>query len=161
MNLSVGSAFIQPTFDNFNTHFIVAARVHATPGVYSDSENYGVLVDYQSYATAYTKDSGGGTLAPTCVWLQTRGDAASLASVRRAYPMLQDRRASLSTLQSDPLHINLVSLLGAGIAVGLLLALAGTLFSAWLNASGRLTSFAILRALGMVPRKIAAVLLWE
>lgn len=161
LNLSVGSSFIQPTFDNFNTHFIVAAIVHAIPGVYSTSENYGLLVDYQSYATAYTKDSGGGTLAPDYAWLQTRSDAASLASVRRAYPMLQDRRASLGTLQSDPLHINLVSLLGAGIAVGLLLALAGTLFSAWLNASGRLTSFAVLRALGMVPRKIAAVLLWE
>src|SRR5713101_2845633 len=125
MNLSVGSAFIQPTFDNFNTHFIVAAIVHAIPGVYSDSEDFGLLVDYQSYATAYAKDSGGGTLAPNYAWLQTRGDAASLASVRRAYPMLQDRRTSRRTLQSDPLHINLVSLLGAGIAVGLLLALAG------------------------------------
>ena len=161
LNLSVGSSFIQPTFDNFNTHFIVAAIVHAIPGVYSDSEDFGLLVDYQSYTTAYTKDSGGGTLAPNYAWLQTRGDAASLASVRRAYPMLQDRRASLATLQSDPLHINVMSLLGAGIVVGLLLALAGTLFSAWLNASGRLTSFAVLRALGMAPRKIAAVLLWE
>jgi ABC-type antimicrobial peptide transport system permease subunit len=120
-----------------------------------------LLVDYQSYATTYTKDSGGGTLAPNYAWLQTRSDATSLAIVRKAYPMLQDRRAMLNTLQSDSLHINYMSLLGTGIAVGLLLALAGTLFSAWLNASGRLTSFAVLRALGMVPRKIAAVLLWE
>jgi ABC-type antimicrobial peptide transport system permease subunit len=161
LNLSVGSSFIQPTFDNFNTHFIVAAIVHAIPGSFSDSENYGLLDDYQSYANTYTKDSGGGTLAPNYAWLQTRSDATALASVRKAYPMLQDRRAMLNTLQSDSLHINLVSLLGAGIAVGLLLALAGTLFSAWLNASGRLTIFAVLRALGMVPRKIATVLLWE
>jgi ABC-type antimicrobial peptide transport system permease subunit len=161
LNLSVGSSFIQPTFDNFNTHFIVVAIVHAIPGSYSNSENYGLLVDYQSYATTYTKDSGGETLVPNYSWLQTRSDATSLASVRKAYPMLQDRRATLNTLQSDSLHINFMSLLGTGIAVGLLLALAGTLFSAWLNASGRLTSFAVLRALGMVPRKIAAVLLWE
>jgi ABC-type antimicrobial peptide transport system permease subunit len=161
LNLSVGSSFIQPTFDNFNTHFIVAAIVHAIPGSYSDSENYGLLVDYQSYANTYTKDSGGGTIAPNYAWLQTRSDATSLTSVRKAYPTLQDRRAMLNSLQSDSLHINIVSLLGTGIAVGLLLALAGTLFSAWMNASGRLTSFAVLRALGMVPRKIAAVLLWE
>lgn len=161
LNLSVGSSFILRTVDGFNTHVIVAAIVHAIPGVYSDQGGFDFLVDYQSYATAYTKDSGGGMLAPNYAWLQTRSDAASLASVRKAYPMLQDRRAILNTMQSDPLHVNLESLLGAGIAVGLLLALAGTLFSAWLNASGRLTSFAVLRALGMIPRKIAAVLLWE
>lgn len=161
LNVSVGSSFIIPTSDGFNTHMVVAAIVHAVPGMYTDGENLGFLVDYQSYATAYSKDSGGGTISPNFAWLQTRGDAASLASARKAYPTLDDRRAILGKLQNDPLHINLISLLGAGIAVGLLLALAGTLFSAWLNASGRLTSFAVLRALGMIPRKIAAVLLWE
>ncbi len=161
MSLSVGSSFIIPTSDGFNTHMIVAAIVHAIPGMYTDGENFGFLVDYQSYTTVYTKDSGGGTISPNFAWLQTRSDAASLASARKAYPTLEDRRAVLDELQSDALHINLISLLGAGVVVGLLLALAGTLFSAWLNASGRLTSFAVLRALGMIPRKIAAVLLWE
>ena len=74
---------------------------------------------------------------------------------------MNDRRAILATLQKDDLRINITGLLGAGVATALLLALAGTLFSAWLNASNRLTSFAILRALGMAPGKIAAVLLWE
>ncbi len=161
LGLSIGSSFILPTSDGFNTHFIVAGRVHFIPGVYDDTFDYGLIVDYQSYATAYAKDSGGGTLAPNTIWLQTRSDAASLASVRRAYPALQDRRAILDMSQKDALHNNIVGLLGMGIATALLLALAGTLFSAWLNASNRLTSFAILRALGMAPGKIAAVLLWE
>ncbi len=161
LRLSIGSSFILPTSDGFNMHFIVAGRVHSIPGVYDNAVNYGLIVDYQSYATVYAKDSGGGTLSPNYAWLQTRSDAASLASVRKAYPELQDRRAILDTLQKDPLHINIVGLLGAGVATALLLALAGTLFSAWLNASNRLTSFAILRALGMAPSKIAAVLLWE
>jgi hypothetical protein len=156
LGLSVGSSFIVPTSDGFNTHFIVAGLVHFIPGVYGE----GLMVDYQSYATAYAKDSGG-TLSPNHVWLQTRSDAASLASVRNAYPALDDRRAILATMQKDDLHANIIGLLGAGIATALLLALAGTLFSAWLNASNRLTSFAILRALGMAPGKIAAVLLWE
>ena len=64
-------------------------------------------------------------------------------------------------MQGDPLHINVIGALGSGVATALLLALVGTLFSAWLNASGRLTNFAVLRALGMAPRQIAAVLLWE
>ncbi|MGH2496266.1 MAG: FtsX-like permease family protein [Ktedonobacteraceae bacterium] len=161
LGLSTGSSFILPTSDGFNTHFIVAGRVHAIPGVYDSPSNDGMIVDYQSYATAYAKDSGGGTLSPSIIWLQTRSDAASLASVRHAYPALQDRRAILDTLQKDDLHINIIGLLGAGVATALLLALVGTLFSAWLNASNRLTSFAILRALGMAPGKIAAVLLWE
>lgn len=161
LGLSIGSSFILPTSDGFNTHFIVAGRVHSIPGVYNDPSNYGMIVDYQSYATAYAKDSGGGTLSPNYVWLQTRSDAASLTSVRNAYPELRDRRAILDTLQKDDLHINITGLLGAGVITALLLALAGTLFSAWLNASNRLTSFAILRALGMAPGKIAAVLLWE
>ena len=161
LGLSVGSSFIVPTRDGFNTHFIVAGIVHFIPGVYDDAFDYGMIVDYQSYATAYAKDSGGGTLSPNHVWLQTRSDAASLASVRNAYPALDDRRTILATLQQDDLRINITGLLGAGVATALLLALAGTLFSAWLNASNRLTSFAILRALGMAPGKIAAVLLWE
>lgn len=161
LGLSVGSSFIVPTSDGFKTHFIVAGKVHRIPGVYDDGFDYGMIVDYQSYATAYAKDSGGGTLSPNYVWLQTRSDAASLVSVRKAYPTLDDRRAILATLQKDDLRINITGLLGAGVATALLLALAGTLFSAWLNASNRLTSFAILRALGMAPGKIAAVLLWE
>ncbi|HEU0000999.1 MAG TPA: FtsX-like permease family protein [Ktedonobacteraceae bacterium] len=161
LGLSTGSSFILPTSDGFNTHFIVAGRVHSIPGIYDDTFNYGMIVDYQSYATAYAKDSGGGTLAPNTIWLQTGSDAASLTSVRHAYPELRDRRAILDTLQKDDLHVNIIGLLGAGVATALLLALAGTLFSAWLNASNRLTSFAILRALGMAPGKIAAVLLWE
>ncbi len=59
------------------------------------------------------------------------------------------------------MHINILNMLGIGVITALLLALVGTLFSAWLNAGGRLTSFAVLRALGMAPRQIAAVLLWE
>src|SRR6185312_6141262 len=137
-----------------------AGRVHSIPGVYDSPGTYGLLFDYSSYAAVYAKDTGG-TLPPNFVWLRTRSDAASLASVRHAFPTLQDRRAIFNTTQTDPLHINVLNMLGIGVATALLLALVGTLFSAWLNATGRLTNFAVLRALGMAPRHIAAVLLWE
>jgi ABC-type antimicrobial peptide transport system permease subunit len=160
MNLSIGATFILPTVDGYSTHFIVVGRVHSIPGVYDSPGTYGLLFDYSSYATVYAKDTGG-TLPPNYIWLSTRSDATSLASVRHAFPTLQDRRAIINTTQTDPLHINILNMLGIGVATALLLALVGTLFSAWLNASGRLTNFAVLRALGMAPRHIAAVLLWE
>ncbi len=160
MNLSIGATFILPTADGYSTHFIVAGRVHNIPGVYDSPDTSGLLFDYQSYATVYAKDTGG-TLPPNYVWLSTRSDATSLASVRGAFPRLQDRRAIINSTQTDPLHINILNMLGIGVATALLLALVGTLFSAWLNATGRLTNFAVLRALGMAPRHIAAVLLWE
>jgi ABC-type lipoprotein release transport system permease subunit len=160
LNLSIGATFILPTVDGYSTHFIIAGRVHNIPGVYDTPGTDGLLFDYQSYATVYAKDTGG-TLSPNYVWLRTRDDAASLASVRHAFPDLQDRRAIISNMQDDPLHINILNMLGIGVTTALLLALVGTLFSAWLNAGGRLTSFAVLRALGMAPRQIAAVLLWE
>ncbi|HEX6483283.1 MAG TPA: FtsX-like permease family protein [Ktedonobacteraceae bacterium] len=160
LNLPVGATFILPTVDGYSTHFIIAGRVHSIPGVYDSPDAYGLLFDYQSYATVYAKDTGG-TLPPNYAWLSTRSDAASLASVRHAFPMLQDRRAIIDSIQTDPLHINVINMLGIGVVTALLLALVGTLFSAWLNATGRLTNFAVLRALGMAPRHIAAVLLWE
>jgi ABC-type antimicrobial peptide transport system permease subunit len=81
--------------------------------------------------------------------------------VRQAYPALQDRRSLIASDQTNPLYINVIGLLDLSVATALLLALIGVLFLAWLNASGRLTNFSVLRALGMVPRQIAAVLLWE
>ncbi len=160
LNLSIGAMFILPTVDGYSTHFIVAGRVHNIPGAYDTPDTDGLLFDYQSYAAVYAKDIGG-TLPPNYAWLSTRSDAASLASVRHAFPELQDRRAIINSMQTDPLHINILNMLGIGVATALLLALVGTLFSAWLNATGRLTNFAVLRALGMAPRQIAAVLLWE
>ncbi len=159
LNLSIGATFILPTVDGYSTHFIVAGRVHNIPGVYDSPGAYGLLFDYSSYATVYAKDTGG-TLPPNYVWLSTRSDATSLASVRHAFPRLQDRRAIINSMQTDPLHINVLNMLSIGVATALLLALVGTLFSAWLNATGRLTNFAVLRALGMAPRHIAAVWHW-
>ena len=47
------------------------------------------------------------------------------------------------------------------LLVTALLALLGNLIASWLNARRRLTSFAVLRALGSTPRQIASMLAWE
>lgn len=161
--LSVGSSFILPASDGYSIHYVVAGIVHYIPGVYDSSSDlitYGMLCDYQSYASVYRQNSGS-ALDPNFVWLKTNSDNASLSSVRAAFPDLQDRYAQLASAEADPLYVNVDGMLYLGIATALLLALLGTLFFSWLNASGRLTNFAVLRALGMPPRQIAAVLLWE
>ena len=144
--------------------FIALAEIHYIPGSYNSPINpdsdVGIIVDYQSYATVYAKN-GGGSLSPNYVWLRTAGDAASLASVRSALPGLQDRQMLTTANQQNSVHVDILGVLAIGMGAALLLALLGTLLSSWLNAASRITGFAVLRALGMTPRQVAAVLLWE
>jgi ABC-type antimicrobial peptide transport system permease subunit len=100
----------------------------------------------------------------------TRSDGASLTSVRTtlnqssgitSLNQLYDRRAIIADLSHEPLYLTLNGVLVLGAATALFLALLGTLLTSWLSARRRLTSFAVLRALGARPRQIASVLTWE
>ncbi|HLW00274.1 MAG TPA: FtsX-like permease family protein [Ktedonobacterales bacterium] len=127
----------------------------------------GILVDYQTFAFVLQQTAKTAT-QPNQVWLRTASDAASLSSVRaalKAGPLaltsVEDRRAMMAQAQSDPLYTNLVGILALGAATAMFLALVGNLLASWLVAKGRLTSFALLRALGCTPGQIASVLLYE
>ena len=48
-----------------------------------------------------------------------------------------------------------------GAVTALALALLGVLVASWLSARSRLTSFALLRAIGTEPGQLTSVLLWE
>jgi hypothetical protein len=171
LNLSPGAHFALGVNDSgtLQMHFIALGEVNYIPGIYDTPDppdsGIGLLVDYQSYATVYAKDSGT-TLSPNFVWLRTRDDAAGRDNpqplhIRNTLSGLDDRRMLASSNQQDTTHLDILGVLGIGIGAALLLALVGTLLSSWLNASNRLTNFAIVRALGMAPRQVAAVLLWE
>ncbi|MBA2682175.1 MAG: FtsX-like permease family protein, partial [Ktedonobacteraceae bacterium] len=134
----------------------------------------GVLLDYVSYATVYAlqaKGSSTGQTAskPNLVWIHSKDDAASLTSVRSAlnYPSalaldkLSDRRALLSSLNNDPLYVNIGGVLALGTITALLLAFLGDLLASWLSARTRLTTFAVLRALGTTPQQVTGLLTWE
>lgn len=164
--LSPGAAFTLPVSDTSNAqiNFVALAKVNYIPGYYDTpldgNSNVGLIVDYQSYASAY-QNALKTDFAPNHVWLRTSDDPSALSRIRQAYPQLQDRRAVTSNNQEDTVHIDLVGVLAIGIGAALILALLGTLLSSWLNATSRLTSFAVMRALGMNPRQLAALLLWE
>lgn len=136
----------------------------------------GMLVDYQTYARITVQKekqdkARTGPASPPAVnqlWLHTKDDVASVTSVRTAlnnphYHLTQlvDRRLLFATLQSDPLYVILIGVLGLGTIATLLLALIGDLLTSWLSAYTRVTSFALLRALGITSRQVASMLTWE
>ncbi|MFL5625350.1 MAG: FtsX-like permease family protein [Ktedonobacteraceae bacterium] len=175
LRMSVGSHFTMSDL-NGPIDCVVVAEVQHIPTVNdtteaNDTGDYipsgGVLVDYQSYATLFLKANN--TLIPTTdVWLRSASDPATLARVRNelvngAYYLnnLNDRRAIIASLNSDPLYIALLGMLTIGAITALLLALVGNLIASWQNAHSRLRNFAVLRALGSNQKQIASVLLWE
>lgn len=166
-----------------NLHCLVIAEVQHIPTINSSPDagsagEYtppgGVLADYATYAALYTRDivangvSGNHALPINHIWLRTQDEPAALAHVRAALQapglrldQLYDRRALIDSLSTDPLYLGLVVILTMGAVTALLLALLGDLFVSWLSVRTRLTSFAVLRALGAAPRHIASVLAWE
>lgn len=155
----------------------------------SDSQSPGgMIVDYQTFAHVYTtlfqqqqqqqaaSDTTAGekqsvpVVPVNHIWLTTRNDAGSLASVRSvltsrsselALANLYDRRQIAAELQNDPFNLNILMILSIGGFAAFLLAFIGNLISSWLSVRARRSSFVVLRALGATSRQIAGVLLWE
>ena len=144
--------------------FIALGEINFIPGTYDTPANpqsdVSLIVDYQSYAAVYNKQSST-ALAPNNIWLRTTDNPSVLAHIRSILPGAQDRRMLAANNQDNSAHIDIIGALAIGLGASLLLALIGTLLSSWVHSSSRLTSFALMRALGMDPRQIAALLLWE
>ena len=126
----------------------------------------GLLLDFRTLAQR--AESLGTNLTANMVWLRTSDNPSLLTGIRAALskgPLqlgnVQDRRLILAEFQADPLYLSLLGVLSMGVVATLFLAGAGCLLTSWLNARRRLINFAVLRALGMNPRQIANVLLWE
>ncbi len=157
--------------------FVAVAQVQHIPTVNdslatSGAGDYitpgGVLVDYNTYASVYARLALAPVSLVNYIWLRTSDSPAALARVRGALNIgalalgpVFDRRALLLQMQQDPLYLIISGLLFLGAIATLLLALVGTLLASWLNARSRLTTFAVLRALGGTPRQISSTLVWE
>src|SRR5579875_160139 len=167
LHLSPGAHFV---LDDANglLPYVAIAEVAYIPGSANTGTSGNILVDYQSLAGVYRQDFNLFPPAIINVWLHTRSDPTSLASVRQALSQgalqldpLFDRRAILDQLQYDPLELTLLGVLLPGAIVPLLLALVGNIVASWVSASTRMVSFGVLRALGSAPRQIAQILGWE
>jgi len=157
----------RPTF-----HCRAIARVeHISPA--NGNTAGSMLVDYQTLNTVFGRNFSPNARFPVSlpvnhVWLNTKDDVATVAEMRTILTgsslylnNLQDRRALLVAMQSDPFYLSLIGTLAIGSVTALLLALMGSFIASWLNARARLTNFAVLRALGTTPRQVASVLTWE
>ncbi|HEY5004596.1 MAG TPA: FtsX-like permease family protein, partial [Ktedonobacteraceae bacterium] len=188
LHLSVGSHF-KLKVDNqvvSTVQCIVAGSVTHIPTVNDRTAQLGtqgfmsvggILVDYQTYvnvnlqvAKASGVSSFGQLDIPTInhIWLHSRNDTASLNSIRTTIKQpgllllnIVDRRALLATLNADPPYLILSGILRIGTVTALLLALVGNLLASWLTARTRLSNFAVMRALGTSPARIASILIWE
>ncbi len=169
LHLTPGEQFALPANSSQTSHinYIALAQINYVPGVYDTPtlawSGMGLIVDYQNYTAVKAGATGKAvsSFVPNYIWLRTKEDTASLTNVRNALPGLNDRNQTFATTQTDPNYLGIVGVLYLGVAAALVLALIGALLLSWLNASNRLTNFAVARALGMEPRQIAAVLLWE
>lgn len=167
---------IVPSIPTINNRLITGVKGTPTPG--------GVLVDYTTFNTVYTREARYEkehdsqrtndpffTVDPPAlnvIWLHSRADTISLANVRVALTKpatrlsnVADRWLMLANLSSDPFYLVLGGILSIGIIAALLLALVGDLLASWLNARTRLVNFAVVRALGSTPGEVAGVLMWE
>lgn len=176
MQVSVGSHFTLNDV-NGNLSFTVIAIIPHIPTVLDTTANDtgevllsgGVLVDFHTYNTLMANVNNT-TYTSTTVWIKAQNNPRAIAEVNQELATgansitvenLNNTQAIVSALQSDPLYITILAMLITGALAALLLALIGSLVASWQSARSRLTSFAILRALGGAPRQIASVLLWE
>lgn len=167
LNLHAGSLFYLQ-FNNSpsdTTRYAVIAIVPHIPTINMSSAG-GIVVDYATFVAVEAKINPG--IAFNYAWLRTSDEAAAVASVRAALATrmlrlenLNDRRALVDSMWSDPLTLNLLGLLAIGATVALFLALIANFLMSWLGVRSRLISYIVLRALGASPHEIAGVLLWE
>ncbi|EFH90255.1 FtsX-like permease family protein [Ktedonobacter racemifer] len=178
LQLHPGSTF-SVTFNNVTLDVYVLGQVEHIPTIIdnaSDTANGqiqaqgGILTSYTDLNAAYHSivHKQDAALPINHIWLKTSDDAATLGQVRNALtatPLrlggLADRRALYNSMENDPLYLNLIGILTIGASTALLLALVGSLLSSWISARARLTSFAVLRALGTTPAQVVSVLSWE
>lgn len=128
----------------------------------------GILVDYQKYVASYmtanpTRSISQLPISINYMWLKTETNAT--AHIRRVLTTgqlqlspLNDNSALLEQLQQSTVQHNLISMISFVAIAPLLLALVGSLLASWMSVRSRLTSFAVLRALGCTPRQIASTL---
>ena len=186
LRLHVGSA-ITIKQDALGTTLMNAIIIGAIPHIPTVDDRFatsssnvvsgGIIADYTTYNTIFTQLAikARTLLGPVAtpqvntVWLHTKSDAKSLASVRTVLSRSQtlyltnviDRYALTEALNNDPLYIVVSGILAIGTVTALLLVLVGDLLASWLSARTRVTNFAVLRALGTTPQQVSGVLMWE
>jgi hypothetical protein len=178
LDLSPGKSFTLPLLGyplSGGMHFIATAKVTQIPTIFSSANNFrgGILVDFENFATIYRKDTGR-TVAANRVWLHTKDDDVSLASVRKSIQegslQLQqssgsgsyvDRRELILSLQTDPMRVVLIGSLIIGAMMALGLSLIGVITMAIIRIREQTMPLTLLHSLGVKLRQLRQIVFWE
>jgi len=146
------------------TYEAMAEVAHIPPA--DDATQGAMLVDYQTLAAVSA--TGGIALQPDYLWLRSTDNAADIAHIRQmltepgfALTDLLDQQQLAAINAADPLSLDLITIMSMGVAATLLLALLANILLPLLSVRTRLTSFAVLRALGSEPAEVTRILTWE
>jgi putative ABC transport system permease protein len=178
LHLSAGEQFtLTMDISGFEPlHFVTIAIIQHIPTISDSADSLntgsaltsgGILVNYQSFADVVANVYTGQSTPLNYAWVDAYNNASSVASVRygltNMLPLqgLNDRRATIASLSSEPLYLDLGGILAVGTLLALILALLGNVIASWMSASSRLTNFAVLRALGGSRRQLARILTLE
>lgn len=170
-HLRQGTPFTLPTSGTTSTniHFIALDEVSHVPGTYDAlPDGYGMIVDYQNFASVYAKDTSTTSLSPNFIWLKTKSDAPDIAHVRAVLTQsslqlfsLLDRRAEILASHKDALFIAITGTLGVNTLAALFLGMVTTMCVIWTSMVRRQIDFSVKIALGMTRRQLTYLLLWE
>ncbi|MEI8332901.1 MAG: FtsX-like permease family protein, partial [Chloroflexota bacterium] len=119
----------------------------------------GRTVEWLRFATS------GQVAIPDEWWLSVPDDeSAVVAATLEAPPFIAKvvaRTGLAASLSGDPIPLGVIGALGLGALAALVIAAIGFLVSASISTSERITEFALLRAIGISPRQLAAWLALE
>jgi hypothetical protein len=127
----------------------------ATPSVVVD----GATLEWLRFATS------GQVATPDEWWLSVAdADSATVAAALEAPPFTAEvvaRTVLAASLSGDPIPLGVIGALGLGALAALVIAAIGFVVSASISTSERIAEFALLRAIGLSPRQLAAWLAVE
>ncbi len=176
LHLTNGNTFsLQiPGSSNGALRFIVVGKIALVPTIYDTVQlnsgftqpvNGAILVDYATLASVFQTQNPSASFQPNYIWLKTTGSAAELNAIRQALQtgtlalgQLHDRRATMVTLQNDPLQLTILGILNIGAVAVLLLAFIGVISAAAQSAREMRLNFTVLKALGADRSQIVSII---
>jgi ABC-type antimicrobial peptide transport system permease subunit len=149
---------------NSITYEAIAEVTHIPPA--DDTTQGALLVDYQTLAAVSANNAL--PLLPDYLWLRSTGNQTDIAHIRQVLNKpnftltnLLDQQELTEINAANPLSLDLIAIMSMGVATTLLLALLANVLLPLLSVRTRLTSFAVLRALGTEPAEVTRILTWE
>jgi len=144
---------------------VIAGVLDAFPTLETESSLF-IIIDSETLAALDLDVAGAPLSTPGEYWLAVDdARAVAVAETLREIPfqssLVMPRHERARVLRTDPVALGMIGALSIGFVAAIAFALIGFVTSAAVSVRGRLTEFALLRAIGLSPRQLAGWLLLE